>query len=206
MIEISGIEDLIDIDVLEDRAVFTENIDGSDYELSDEGIIDCIEYSGVIDGNGYKLKNANPIAHINNGEIRDIEICGLNTLSDSNYTGGAVEINAGLIENIEVDLFVIDGENGVGGVAGFNTGIIRDVDVSGILHGNYDVGGVVGLNDGTVIDCYSFGIVDGELNAGELVGNNNRNSTVKGTSESCVIDPESEPTTGGLIGFDYDNR
>lgn len=206
MREIRNIEDLVKINTLKEYAVLKSDIDGDKYGSISEPVIDCIKEGGVLDGNGYEIKNINPITHINNGEIRDFAINSLNTQSDSDYTGGVVEINAGLIENIEADLFVVDGISGVGGIAGFNVGTIRDVKFSGILHGEYDVGGIVGFNDGTVVECYSFGVIDGQLNVGELVGNNNIESTVMGSSDCCVIDSDPDQKRGGLIGLDFENE
>lgn len=79
-----------------------------------------------------------------------------------------------LIENVTVADSFQYASQFVGGVVGLNRGVVRNSANLGFVFGNvYYVGGVVGCNDGLVLNCYNSGILSVVSNAaGGIAGNN----------------------------------
>lgn len=125
-------------------------------------------FSGILDGNGYALKNIDitPSAPYKNstalfgvikgGTVRNIEITGLRGTGVA-YSGGVANINEGTIENVYVQIYAVSSTDNAsyafGGIANQNRGIVKDciVDYAGaVLSGN--IAGVFGriYNDNSV--------------------------------------------------------
>lgn len=109
-------------------------------------------FEGYYNGNGYKIDNL---------------ICEQTT----NYAGLFGYINAGIIENVNLENAKITGGDKVGGICGsFGGKVIKNCRVDGSISGYGYVGGICGYN-GSVENCYVTGNVTGDSFVGGISGN-----------------------------------
>jgi len=142
-------------------------------------------FSGVFDGNGYIVRNA------------DVNMPGSDYVGLFGYVGAG-----GQIRNLGLEDVSIGGSRCVGGLVGISSGTISNCYSTGSVAGNGRVGGLVGGNSyyATIIDCYSTGSVTGTGDyVGGLVGWNG------GTITNCystgsVTGTGSYSSVGGLVG------
>jgi len=107
------------------------------------------EFSGVLEGNGFLIRNLN---------ISGSDKVGLFSHLDGEvYDLGIVDAN-------------VTGVETVGILASTNSGTIANSFSTGRVHGS-TCGGLVGVNRGTLTDCYSSATVSGQSTLGGLVGN-----------------------------------
>lgn len=157
------------------------------------GTITECTFSGSVTGN----KAVGAIAGVNKAVGKIINCSSNAVILATNYTGGIVGKNDGLVTgcisessvNVEelettLDLGGIDigtlnitqnvvTRNDMGGIAGISTGIIMECENRGIIgfvHLGYNVGGIAGRQSGKVIDCTNQGEVLGRKDVGGIVG------------------------------------
>ncbi len=140
------------------------------------------DFSGTLDGNGYKITGFNVyetyiygandrscFIEYNYGTIKNLRLEGTITAEDS-YSGFLVYSNRGTIENCSTAGTLIDQNTkwasvGDGGMACFNSGviknsysrvkIIRTTTVWGATNDLREMAGFVSRNTGTLINCYA---------------------------------------------------
>ena len=180
---------------LDGKYILMNDIDLSSYSNwdpigemdSDAGIMQG--FTGVLDGNGYSIKNLT----INRPTEDGVGLFAL--IGDANTMSGGEVKNLGL-ENVDVE-----GNLGAGGLASVSVGNITNCYINGKINGNgaYATGGLVGQNLGTIKNCYSNCEVVGKYHyTGGLTGANQgqilncfSTGTVTGQQEGA----------GGLIGL-----
>lgn len=141
-------------------------------------------FNGSYDGNGYFIKN------VKVDKPLQISV-GLFSFVGEN----------GNIKNVEVNNYILRGNDGVGAIIGLNNGVISSSHVfEGKTKGNKYTGGIVGINNGEIVNCCTQEetLVDGEKISGGLVGLNE--GEIKNSySIAEVINNE---LAGGLFGDD----
>ncbi len=115
-----------------------------------------------------------------------------------NYTGlfGIIE-SQGTVRNLSVTGYV-HGANGVGGIAGFCAGSIIDCSFTGSVSGDDDVGGIAGSIQTTARGLYASGSVSGREKVGGISG-----YTI-GNASDCHFTGTVRGTkkwTGGVFGY-----
>ncbi len=147
-------------------------------------------FSGVFDGNGYRIKNMK------------IDRSSLNNQGLFSYTEDA-EILAVRLVNAQVN-----GNRNVGGIIGFarNT-IVENSSVTGNIYGtSSNVGGLVGQSVGTgnyIRYCYTDTAVQGLSNVGGLVG---YSTTTTFSIDNCYTTGSVRSRlncVGGLVGYSW---
>ncbi len=145
-------------------------------------------FSGVFDGKGYTLRNAQIIR------------------PESNNIGifGYVDFG-GIIKNLGVEAVTIAGKNWVGGLIGrLDEGSVASCYTTGVITGTDDVvGGLVGSNEkGSITLCYSTCEVIGDTGVGGLAGTQGYGGVI--TSSSATGTVTGNLWVGGLIGRNGD--
>ena len=166
-------------------------------------------FSGVLDGQGHKIKNIPTIKDdngscgifsINKGTIKNLEIENINVEGDD-FTGGLVGTNLGNIENCSVN-GVVNGGDKTGGLVGANRagGSISNCSFTGEIVGHDTVGGFAGLNTSLIKSCNSYVEIDCRRVAGGLIGNND------GLIKECISESEIDASDfiGGVAGNNKD--
>lgn len=157
-------------------------ISGKHYRLGGDIILDeewtpIPEFDGVLDGNGYTIRNLN--------------------ISGQNHAGLISKVT-GTVKNLTVYGDISAGKI-AGIIAGENDGTIENCTAVGTISVNTDyAGGVCGRNNGTIKNCLSslYSIVSGSF-AGGIAGGN------FGTLESCLAASNvvvSDMYAGGIAG------
>ena len=149
-----------------------------------------VEFEGVYDGNGFTVSELSIDA----------------TTSEYNYLGLFGKLHDGLIENLKLKNFWVDGEYiaYVGGIVGDNDGgTIRNCHSSVTMEGGINCsgfGGIAGDNDGGTIEkCSTSGSISGTIGtAGGLVGKNDFYSVIRDCNSSCSV--TGNINLGGLVG------
>lgn len=171
--------------------IFTDNIDFSELKNKVYQYLPDIlkktppyeNFSGVLDGKGHSIKNLN----INR--------------KDENWISCLIGSNRGMIRNINIIKFDIQGHQRVGAIVGENHGTIKDCHTLGFVEGDKKVGGMVGINfeDGEIINCTSNSRVKARCSAGGVVG------VGKGKITDCFCDGKVHANTdvGGIIGINH---
>ena len=128
-------------------------------------------FSGVLDGNGFSIKNLsiNGAEYLGlfgrieaGGSIKNLGIKDCNVSGSYYYIGGLVGENDGSIINCYSTGNVSGSYYYVGGLVGYNNGSISNCYSTGSVSGSdYYVGGLVGENYGGIGNCYSTGTVSG---------------------------------------------
>jgi len=160
--------------------LLTNNLDLSGQTLALIGT-GSIPFTGVFDGNGCVVSNAN------------INLPGTNYVGLYGYLGSGGEIHELGLEDVN-----ITGDWYVGGLVGENLGTISNCSATGLVIGDYFVSGLVGLNYGTISNCYSTGSVTGEELVGGLVGKNSYDGTISNCYASGSV--TGDYRVGGLVG------
>ena len=113
-------------------------------------------FTGIFDGNGFKISNLTIAGHDYLGLIGTI------------HDGGQVW-NLGVVEAY---VHIVGAGSRIGILAGYNCGNVTNCYSTGSVSGWESVGGIVGDNDGKVTNCYSTSTVSGNPYVGGLVGEN----------------------------------
>ncbi len=168
-------------------------------------------FAGIFNGQGYQINGllierstsyiglfgyADSIAQITSVGLINTNVKG------SQFVGGLVGWNSGLINNAytlgnstaEISI--------VGGLAGWNSGLIsRSYSIVNVFCIDAQFGGLVGRNDGSISNCYAAGNVTGLDNpAGGLVGWHSGASIVDCYATGYVSAAGISSQIGGLIG------
>lgn len=171
------------------------------------------EFTGVFDGNGYRIINLTINPGVSNsflglfgniglsGEVKDLELENCNVLgpsSGSAYIGAIAGQNTGEI----TDCFSSGQVRGgccVGGLVGRNYygTITNSGSHSNIIQSGLEIGGLVGSNIlGTVSRCYAKGNIEGWFSLGGLTGVNS--GMISDCYATGMVSGEDE--IGGFIG------
>jgi hypothetical protein len=141
-------------------------------------------FSGVFDGNGYIVRNA------------DVNMPGSDYVGLFGYVGAG-----GQIRNLGLEDVSIGGSRCVGGLVGISSGTISNCYSTGSVSGTDDsVGGLVGGNGGTISNCYSTGSVAGNGRVGGLVGGNSYYATIIDCYSTGSVTGTGD-YVGGLVGW-----
>ena len=145
------------------------------------------QFGGVLNGNGFRIKNlsingGNYLGLIGQiatgGQVYDlgIENCAVSSAANSQSIGGLAGCNVnGAVNRCFTTGSVKGGTNSqyIGGLTGYNNGDIRECysksSVSGAAN-TKEIGGLAGRNNKNIVDCYSTGPVSGSTYLGGLVG------------------------------------
>ncbi|MDR1681974.1 MAG: T9SS type A sorting domain-containing protein [Candidatus Symbiothrix sp.] len=144
-------------------------------------------FSGVFDGNGFKIKNM-----VADRSCHDLSLFGV--------TDGAKIVNL-ILENCE-----FSAEARMGALIGtaFRTQVdqcaVINVKVNGIYGPKVKIGGIVGWSQGSEItNCYSSGVVYSQGDeAGGICGAAESGSTIANCYTTCIV--ESDNHAGGIAG------
>ena len=168
------------------------DIDLSDYSDGEGwraiGIFFSDPFSGVYDGNGYKITNLT----INRPDTDTASLFG--------YLSG----DGAMIDNVTLEDVSVTGRYFVGALTGSNSGgTIINCSVSGSVTGIDRVGGLVGWNSSHAVisGCSSSASVTGQRSVGGLVGVNRSHATV--TRSSANSDVSGYINIGGLAGYNF---
>lgn len=168
-------------------------------------------FSGIFDGKGHKIINL----WINRSSQNYVELFGYTSsnamienvglvnvsVSGSDYTGGLVGVNYGIVNNSYATGNVSGSGWGAGGLVGANSGTVNKSYSTGSVSGNNAVGGLVGDNNqGMVSNSYATGNVNGDWYVGGLVGYNSH-GTVNNSYATGNLN--GDWYVGGLVGENY---
>lgn len=162
------------------------------------------EFTGILDGNGYVVKNMNCVSDWsaalfsdNSGTIRNLAVTGTANIKNVDYfdsfAAGVCKSNSGTIENCTSAVTVTDTgstlQSDLGGLVGTNFGTIEACRFTGTIRAGSGSDGIAGFSklQAGGIACTSFG----ELIACETTGDlllQSQDSTVK---------------AGGVVGLGY---
>jgi hypothetical protein len=198
-----------------DCFILTADLDLQDIELKPVGISQSIYFSGVFDGNGHIIHNANitytqlsyfdyyvGLFGVSSGQIRNLGVEDVN-VNGGSRVGGLVGMNWGTVTNCYSTGLVAGADDHgtyIGGLVGRNFDPITNCYSSATVNGHENAGGLVGWNIGTIADCCAAGVVSGNPCAGGLVGTN-----AGGTITNCYASGAvSGVYVGGLVGANYD--
>jgi hypothetical protein len=212
---IASAEDLNDIGNYEEdwdkHFVLVNDVNLAEYTGTQFKIIgnSIIKFTGVFDGNGYKIWNFTWASDARNGIglfayvgagglIKNLGMERIDVNATNRYyVGGLVGANYGTI----IDCYAtgsVSGYEFIGGLVGYNVGMITSCYSSIGVSGNLYVGGLVGKNEkGVITNCYSTGSVSGMYTVGGLVGGN------AGTIVHCfsISRTSGSGAVGGLVGY-----
>lgn len=151
-----------------DKKAVLEN----DIALSEYMDISIPVFSGIFDGNGYRITNLRLTGKGSvqglfrylqeGGVIRNLNVEGKAAPEGSqSRVGGIVGINYGTILNCSFGGSV-SGDNEIGGIAGVNeaSGEIRRCSSGAIVIGNHSTGGITGVNHGALNNCVNTGDIN----------------------------------------------
>jgi hypothetical protein len=89
---------------------------------------------------------------------------------------------SGLIKDLTLKNFAINGRQNLGVISGVNDGIIMNCSIYGNLSGDESlVGGITGSNNGLIINCKIYSNISGYNNVGGIAGDGN------GKISNCVV-------------------
>ncbi|OHB57484.1 MAG: hypothetical protein A2Y07_11860 [Planctomycetes bacterium GWF2_50_10] len=141
---------------------------------------DGTPFTGVFDGNGYKIFgftiDGNDYTGLfgqigSTGQVKDLDVEG--SVTGNQYVGAlAGDVYLGNISNC-YSVGDVNGVTLVGGMAGRNAGTLSNCYSAGDVNatGN-SAGGLVGINSGTLADCHAGARVHGVYDVGGLTGYN----------------------------------
>jgi hypothetical protein len=138
-------------------------------------------FAGVLDGNGYTIKNLNV------------------NMTGRDYVG-LFGYNTGTVKNLKLENATVKGRNYTGSVAGHSSGILENIAVSGSVIGSSYVGGFVGQQSGGTIENCAVTDVGTRLGGsyvGGFVGYNTGNIRRSYTT----ADVKGTGTIGGFVGY-----
>lgn len=195
-----------------------------------------IPFTGVLDGQGYKIKNLNLQSAANeNGlfgyigkdaSISNIVIEGVN-ITRGTTIGALAAVNDGSIDNVKVlrsdNLYqinqtVTEGDLIVGAVVGINNGTINNAEtnIDITLNGSSEqtatatIGGIVGKNTSVVNNSNSSAYIVSTINKaiiGGVVGNTTSKVSNAYFKGTIFASQEAKDTyVGGIIGYNLDGE
>ncbi|WP_443725481.1 GLUG motif-containing protein [Pseudoruminococcus massiliensis] len=163
-------------------------------------------FNGTFDGNGYiifglNVKNSKygglferigPKGIVKNLFVID---CDYNTASE--YAGGIVAINDGLVDHCVSGIALTTGstfdKNGQPiKLSDYNS------DIKGVISG-----GVAAVNNGTIKACRNASFVNGTDVCGGITGINNEEGSIYGCASNIIIGNSSSKLKGGLVGKNF---
>lgn len=163
-------------------------------------------FNGTFDGNGYiifglNVKNSKygglferigPKGIVKNLFVID---CDYNTASE--YAGGIVAINDGLVDHCVSGIALTTGstfdKNGQPiKLSDYNS------DIKGVISG-----GVAAVNNGTIKACRNASFVNGTEVCGGIAGINNEEGSIYGCASNITIGNSSSKLKGGLVGKNF---
>ena len=163
-------------------------------------------FNGTFDGNGYiifglNIKNSKygglferigPKGIVKNLFVID---CDYNTASE--YAGGIVAINDGLVDHCVSGIALTTGstfdKNGQPiKLSDYNS------DIKGVISG-----GVAAVNNGTIKACRNASFVNGTDVCGGITGINNEEGSIYGCASNITIGNSSSKLKGGLVGKNF---
>lgn len=123
------------------------------------------------------------------------------------HVGGLIGLNGGTVSGCSFEGTVSDdlnGSNYFGGLIGYNTGLVQDSYSSATVTGNWYAGGLIGYNNsGTVERCYSASTdgdyVFGSYYTGGLTGYNTGSASISGSYSTLNVTGYAN-YAGGLTG------
>ena len=185
-VDISTKDDLIN---LSGKSLIRNYRLANDIDLENCEWLPIVESFGVFDGNNYR-------------------ICNFKITSDID-SAGLFAYNSGIIKNLRVENFKIDGEAGkeyAGGIVAYSkaTGaVIENCSAKGDVSGKEMVGGLVGyIGYGAIVkNCYSEAVVVSGYTAGGLIGVNDCAIVIDcySNSQVYVYASDYEVYAGGLV-------
>jgi hypothetical protein len=158
----------------------------ADIDLAEEPWIpigtDTAPFGGILDGNGYVVKNLN-----------------INLPNQDNV--GLFGYNSGLIKALGIEGGTVTGRNYTGGFVGYNTGTIMKSYTTANVKGNPYVGGFAGyISNGTITQSYAAGNVSGASYIGGFVGYiTGSTSTVR--DSFSIGNVAGSSNTAGFVGY-----
>jgi hypothetical protein len=142
-------------------------------------------FAGSFDGNGHTISHLTIrgksvlglFGHLwSRGEVKNLDVVGVNVTGSSDYVGGLVGYNHGSVTQC-CSTGVVSGNSAIGGLVGYNAGSVTRSYTAAAVRGDgqrpWSIGGLVGSNYGAVTNCHSTGTVSGNGYVGGLVGENN---------------------------------
>ena len=177
------------------------DLNGATFNMIGTGGDVPVAFTGMIDGNGKKIKNL----HINGS--------GWNAVGFISYLG-----TEGSVINLTLEDPIISGHKSVGALVGYNSGSITNVQVTGAEvtcsnAGSEPVGGLVGTNVGFIYGSSVTGLstisATGQAIVGGLVGLNGlggvekpQGSIKKSYSYGSTVS-SADDIAGGLVGVNW---
>lgn len=171
-------------------------------------------FSGVLDGQGYAVRNLTIDRLCANGKglfgtlsglVKNlaIENCNIDGQNNNEGVGSiAASVRRGQIINCYSTGMVSGSGRGVGGITGWLSSekSVAYCYNTGKVIGDMEVGGIAGsLGDfGNISNCYNTGVVIGEASVGGIAGDLSHNSSVTDCYNSGMIHGNTE--TGGITG------
>ena len=165
------------------KAQFAKYVLQNDIDFGGARFEPVAAFSGVLDGQGFAVKNLTVENHrfansgvigVNGGTVKNISFKNINieSMGDAQNVG-IVGINEGRIENVKADGSVFaDLYTNAGGICGLNKGVITDCENNAAVTGGINTGGIAGRNEGTVFGNLNAGAVTGKKVAGGITGLN----------------------------------
>ncbi len=170
-------------------------------------------FAGILDGNGYSIKNLNVsyrdysgLFGYSQGQLLSIKLVDITVEAPTNYNvGGLVGENSGLINNCSVTgKSSIVGYSITGGLVGRSSGLISNCSVTESVSvvGENNTGGLVGSLGGSIKKSYTECGVEGSYTTGGLVGRTyTPNSQALAIIEECYTNGNVVSSgAGGLVG------
>ncbi len=190
------------INIVSDLNFLEHKITGSAFYLN--------EYSGVINGNGYAIKNLNGALfdNLNNTNINNLIIDGSNILTDSSYAVMANNAIDSVFSNIHVinSNVLSNSNNGASGlIANASAITVNNSSITNTtIEGDKYVGAVVGRNTGTsefnniFIETTTIGK---DYYVGGVVGYNDGSFTINNSILNNYFNsPNGTNNRGGIVG------
>lgn len=174
-----------------------ENIDFESVENWEPIADNITPFSGVFDGNGYKIDDLNIEGSSGVGLFR--YVAGVTARA---YINGLVENQNydAIIQNIDLTNVDVNGTGETGSLIGIHLGgEVYNVSSSGNVYGGWGTGGLIGINSGTISDAKFEGQVTGDqLYTGGLVGYMFSGDLTDSSIDGNVIGQEN---VGGAVGY-----
>ncbi len=178
-------------------------------------------FAGTFEGLGNTISNLNVVDGVDSnvglfsqiggsGVVRDLALAGgtVGSRLKRSDVGALAGDDAGLILNVQSNVWVSGTWTNVGGIVGDLTGTIENASSSGNVSGdiNTDAGGLVGYNDsGNILNSSASGIVNAtsEADAGGLVGYSYI-GVISNSWATGLVSTTFEASAGGLVGVQYE--
>lgn len=143
------------------------------------------KFTGVIDGNGYKVKNlkisrnatyTGLISYLENGTIKRLGVIDANVNSQSSNYSGIItgQMNGSALIDQCYSTGILNGQYGQGGIVGWHAGgTIRNCWSNASITSLGRIGGISGnivQESCRIINCYTFSQLSSSLYVGGLIG------------------------------------